>query len=407
MQSSFPQQQDTSNKMKTQIHQSIDDSMDSTLDSSRLDLSIDQAPVRQDHNKRERMSMQKIFTIIIVGLVLVLGPFTYMMYDLIQYAMPLMPQGYQMPLVNDFGYMLISAALFLVLEPLFAKFAYPYYYHVCKEKVDEEQRVLKTKKAVVTIFKFFYFCYASLCGYLMLKDTHVLPPILGGQGSFRNHIKDWPFIQQPEGYRFFFMSCAGYHLAGLIDIFREENRKHKSFIEYTMHQIVTMYLLIFSYLGNLFIGAPVLLLHNASDLMVAATRIVSDSDFQELMPVLTLFTLSTWIYTRLFCFGILIYQIIFDQEYFTTFSALPSIFGGLLLSLYLLHSFWTFLMIKILIKFVQKGSLEDTVNNHVSEQRVNNQQAAYQSDEISQMLVEDSIIISRCTVKSPHMPLCF
>lgn len=251
--------------------------------------------------------MQKIFVVIIACLVLVLGPFTYMMMELIEYSMPLKPADYVMPSITDFVYMLMSTVVFLIAEPFFAKITYPLYYQICREKVDEEQRVMKTKKAVVTIFKFIYFAFASLTGYLMLKDSLVLPPILGGSGSFQNHLKDWPFIERPDGYRFFFMSCAGYHFAGLIDLLREENRTHKSFIEYAMHHIVTMYLLIFSYLGNLFIGAPVLLIHNISDMLIALTRIVSDTDYHKVMPIITVSAVLTWIYTRLFCFGILIY----------------------------------------------------------------------------------------------------
>jgi ceramide synthetase len=160
------------------------------------------------------------------------------------------------------------------------------------------------------------------------------------------------------------MSCAGYHFAGLIDLFKAENRNHKSFIEYSMHHIITMYLLIFSYLGNLIIGAPVLFIHNISDTMVALMRFFSDTDYQGVMPVLTISMVITWIYTRIFCFGVLIYEVIFSMEYFATYQWLHPIFGGLLISLYILHIFWTYLMLKIVYKFSQKGRLEDTVNNH-------------------------------------------
>ena len=160
----------------------------------------DQLGAKVDRNARERISMKTLFLVIIVCLILVLGPFSFMMYDLIQYAMPLMPAGYEMPSIREFSTMLVSAAFFLIAEPIFTKIAYPYYYKVCNVKDDEEQRVMKSKKAVVTLFKFIYFLLASTTGYMMLKDTQVLPPILGGSGSFFNHLKDWPFIKKPEGY---------------------------------------------------------------------------------------------------------------------------------------------------------------------------------------------------------------
>jgi hypothetical protein len=101
--------------------------------------------------------------------------------------MPLMPPGYEMPSISDFGLMLVSTAIFLVAEPIFTKLAYTYYYKICIDKDDEEQRVMKSKKAVVTLFKFCYFVFASAIGYMMLKDSAVLPPILGGSGSYMNH----------------------------------------------------------------------------------------------------------------------------------------------------------------------------------------------------------------------------
>ncbi|TNV79533.1 hypothetical protein FGO68_gene2573 [Halteria grandinella] len=143
-----------------------------------------------------------------------------MMYDFIEYYLPNKPADYVMPSINDFGILVASTVFFYFLELQFAKLAYPMYYKACKEKSDQELRQMKTKKAVVTMFKFIYFLNASITGYLMLKESYILPPILGGSDSFRNHLKDWPYIQVPVGYKFFFMTCAGQHTAGLIDIFR-------------------------------------------------------------------------------------------------------------------------------------------------------------------------------------------
>lgn len=171
------------------------------------------------------MSMEKIFLIVLVVLVMVLGPFTYLMFELLDYSRKRMPEGYQFPPPEDYIIMVISAIVVLVLEPLCAKGLYPHFYAVCKEKVDEEQRIARSKRGVVTIFKLVYFIYAASFGYLMMKDTYFLPPMLGGSGSFLNHFKDWPFIEYPPYYKMFFLTCAGYHLAGLIDLFREENRK--------------------------------------------------------------------------------------------------------------------------------------------------------------------------------------
>lgn len=80
--------------------------------------------------------------------------------------------------------MAVSTAFFMLAEKVFVKVFYPSYYQYCKEKNDVELRKFKTMKAVKSTFKFFYYIYSSVIGYIMLKDSYVLPPCLGGSGSF-------------------------------------------------------------------------------------------------------------------------------------------------------------------------------------------------------------------------------
>jgi acyl-CoA-dependent ceramide synthase len=214
-----------------------------------------------------------------------------------------------------------------------------------------KERDAKTKKAVVALFKLLYYIYASICGYLMIKDSPAIPPILGGSGSFYNHFKDWPFTEKPPYYTLFFMSCSGYHFAALIDIFRPENRKHKSFIELAMHHMITMYLLVLSYMANIQSGALVLFIHNVSDVGITQSRILLDTKYRSILPLSVYYSIGSWFYFRLFCFGILIYQVLFDMDYFFTNNLIPYLFTYLFCSLYLLHAFWLILMIKMVITY--------------------------------------------------------
>lgn len=81
----------------------------------------------------------------------------------------------------------------MVLERVFYKAFYPLYFEICKEKNDLEIRHARTKKAVKNIFKFCYYTAAAVLGWYTLKDSYVLPPSLGGSGSFYHQYKDWPY----------------------------------------------------------------------------------------------------------------------------------------------------------------------------------------------------------------------
>lgn len=105
----------------------------------------------------------------------------------------------------------------LVVERIFDKIFYPIFYPICKEKTDEEARVLRTKKAVKNIFKFTYYSTAAIFGWLTLRDSYVLPPMLGGSGSFYNQFIDFPYIKHPPLYKYYFTGTMGFHVAAMIN----------------------------------------------------------------------------------------------------------------------------------------------------------------------------------------------
>jgi len=105
----------------------------------------------------------------------------------------------------------------MILEKIFDKVFYPLYYPICKEKVDEEARVLRTKKAVKNIFKLTYYSSAAIFGYILLKDNYVLPPMLGGSGSFYNQFTDWPYFKHPPLYMYYYTGTMGFHLGTLFN----------------------------------------------------------------------------------------------------------------------------------------------------------------------------------------------
>jgi hypothetical protein len=105
------------------------------------------------------------------------------------------------------------------LEKVYAVTFYDFYYKICKEKNDPEIRDMRTRKAVLNMYKFTYFVCATFFGWYTLKDSNILPPGLGGKGSLYNQFKDFPYLNPPPYYRFYFTGTMGYHMGSLLTHF--------------------------------------------------------------------------------------------------------------------------------------------------------------------------------------------
>ena len=57
---------------------------------------------------------------------------------------------------------------------------------IAKDREDLELKKKRANKAVMNIYKLIYYTGITIFGYYVLKDSPVLPPTLGGSGSFYN-----------------------------------------------------------------------------------------------------------------------------------------------------------------------------------------------------------------------------
>ena len=95
-------------------------------------------------------------------------------------------EDYSWPKLTDFWITAVVAVVCFTLERVYDIIFYGTCYRICKEKTDEETRIVRSKKSVKNMFKFTYYLSAAIFGYITLKDSYVLPPSLGGSGSFYN-----------------------------------------------------------------------------------------------------------------------------------------------------------------------------------------------------------------------------
>lgn len=175
--------------------------------------------------------------------------------------------------------MVVTTAIFMAIENGLTHFCTHLFEAICREQEDPEARWARSAKAVKNIYKGFYFIFTSTFAYLMLKDTYIMPPLLGGTEAFYDNFKHYPYFERPAYYKEFYMTCMGYNVAGLLQEIFIEDRNRSDYLEMFIHHLVTVYLVVFSYALNFFIGAPIILVHNSSDCLIAFVRVFNESKY--------------------------------------------------------------------------------------------------------------------------------
>jgi hypothetical protein len=92
--------------------------------------------------------MQLIFFAGIVLVVFLFFPFTFETYRSISRFLESKPAGYRWPQLSDFWFTIVTTMILGLLERAFEYTFYPWFYNICKEKNDLEERDRRTRKAV-------------------------------------------------------------------------------------------------------------------------------------------------------------------------------------------------------------------------------------------------------------------
>lgn len=280
---------------------------------------------------------------------------------MLEYYNAQIKSDYKMPCFEDFWFTIVTMVILVIIEKLITEIFYSTFYSLCKEKTDERMRHLRTLKACKYLFKGWYMTSASLIGYYTLKDSFILPPELGGNGSLYNTFLGFPEVPLPQLYKLYFTGTMGYHASGLISILLAKE-KANDYVEMMFHHLVTFYLYGFSFLSNLAIGGVIAFLHDITDIFVSFTRVVSETEYKNTTAIMFTWTIIVWVYTRLYVFSMCIYVPIWKLEIYGVSPYLKPIFGYLLICLLILHIYWFFLCVKILLSFFHNGKAEDLAN---------------------------------------------
>lgn len=113
--------------------------------------------------------------------------------------------------------------------------------------------------------------YATSFGYYVLKDQYYMPKSLGGSGDYRLAFIEHPYAKPAPYMKEYYISVTAYHLGQLVT--HSLKKRNNDFIEMGFHHLVTVYLMIGSYLMNAMeCGAVIAFLHDTADIFVHATK---------------------------------------------------------------------------------------------------------------------------------------
>lgn len=227
---------------------------------------------------------------------------------------------------------------------------------------DEIRKILKRKLAI-NMFKFIYYSSATVFGYYVLLRCDYFPKELGGNGHMRNMFSNgYPnsfYFEKPKFLNLYYFVCLSYSFVDLIWLIFIYDRQ-SDFWNMLLHHLCTSSLIIFSYVTNYSnIGSIVLFLHNATDVVVYAYRIVLYCQVSSIpRTCLLISVLFAFIYGRLFGFGKLIY---------TSYKTVTWEWGwvewslwGFLAFLYIMHANWTFIILKKIFERIVFGTFTDS-----------------------------------------------
>ena len=157
-----------------------------------------------------------LFGVLAVVTLVSLIPFTISCYHFVQGVKDDMPLGYAFPNIYDFKITACSSVVFAISEFFIRKVAFKLFVPFCKEQKDLKARDYRSGKAAFSIYKFIYFCAATIWGYQVLKNTEYLPWYMGGSGDFARLFDGYPYMEHTPMLKEYFLVTMGYHCGGLV-----------------------------------------------------------------------------------------------------------------------------------------------------------------------------------------------
>uniref|UniRef100_A0A3B3QAV1 Ceramide synthase 6 n=1 Tax=Paramormyrops kingsleyae TaxID=1676925 RepID=A0A3B3QAV1_9TELE len=156
---------------------------------------------------------------------------------------------------------------------------------------------------------------------------------------------------------YYYIVELSFYLSLLFSQFTDIRRK--DFLIMFLHHLVTISLITFSYVNNMArVGTLVICLHDAADVLMEAAKMANYAKCQRLCNVIFVMFALVFISSRLGVYPIWILNSTLFESW-EIVGPFPSwwVFNVLLLLLLLLHSFWSYLIVRIACRAVSRGKV--------------------------------------------------
>lgn len=297
------------------------------------------------------------------------------------------PEGYDLPKLQDFKILLIYFPIILLIKILFETtlqdFMYKYFlankYKVVEDQDNFKLGLVYKKKLATSLFKVFYYSFSIIVGHFVIRDLGFIPLELGGKG-------DMSFITNMEYPNYLFFEKSNYfneyYIIGLAFVLTDLvwllflYEVQTDFYLMVLHHSITISLVVFSYLYNFSqIGIIVFYLHDLTDIFVYITRIIINTDYNDVIKITPcVMLLVTYFIYRIYLFGKLIF--IIGYYHFIIFKHESNdkemmILWTFKIFLLIMHIYWINQIIRRFIYYKSSSKIED-VGKIKTQQKTNN-----------------------------------
>lgn len=257
--------------------------------------------------------------------------------------------------------------ILLIPKVLIEKALYPLTEYILIDKYDKEEFKHEKKKArrkmAIYALKTLHYLLLTIHHYYVLKDVEYFPKELLGKGDisklYYKGLKSFSFFDRPAYFDLHYLLNLAYTFADLICVLFIYDGQ-TDILVMLFHHLCTISLIVFSYYNHHdSIGALILFLHNASDIVVYYSRTMIYVVFPEIIKKgIVISLMIAFIYFRIYFYGKLIYSFIFNGNWKSY--GINEAFKFLLISLYILHCDWAYKIIKITYNGATKGKFNDS-----------------------------------------------
>uniref|UniRef100_F7CKQ0 Ceramide synthase 4-like n=1 Tax=Monodelphis domestica TaxID=13616 RepID=F7CKQ0_MONDO len=224
-----------------------------------------------------------------------------------------------------------------------------------------QERPLRSKKFSEACWKCMVYTFSFVGGFFILYDE---PWLWDSDLCWHGFPKQ---IMKPSIYWWYLLDF-GHYISLLLTL--PFDVKRKDFTEQVIHHFSAAILIYFSYCANYIrIGTLVIFIHDVADIFLEAGKVLHYAQWKQSCDMIFIIFSMTFFITRLIVFP---YKVLYSTYYSSMVNHEP-FFGyyftnGLLMILQALHVFWSYLILCMLFRYVNCGTMEKDVRSDVEEQ---------------------------------------